>query len=88
MLGNAAHLLVYGPGTNNANLSLSRFLALTKGLRAQLRADITNAFNHPSFNAIGTVFDPATYLLPSSTFGRVTAAGPGRSIQLTFKLVF
>jgi len=87
-LGNAAHLLVYGPGTNNANLSLSRILALTKRLRAQLRADIINAFNHPSFNAIGTVFDPATYLLPSSTFGRVTAAGPGRSIQLTFKLVF
>ncbi len=87
-LGNAARYLLFGPGTNNFNLSLARTLELSKRWKGQLRGEFRNAFNHPSFDRLGTVFDPATYRLPSSTFGRVTGAGPGRSVQFTFKLVF
>ncbi len=88
LLGNAARYLVFGPGTNNFNLSLARTMALSKRWQGQFRAEFSNVFNHPSFSALGTVFDLATYLLPSSTFGRITGAGPGRSVQLTFKATF
>ena len=63
-------------------------MALSKRWKGHFRAEFNNAPNHPSFDAIGAVYDPATYFLPTSSFGRVISAGPGRTVQLTCKFLF
>ena len=82
---------MYGPGINVVNLSAGKKFAIREQIKLQIRADATNAFNHPSF---GT---PANYLT-SPNPGTTTYAGAatnitwltegGRSMQLGVRLEF
>jgi len=47
----------------------------------QFRAESYNIFNHPNFAALGTT-------VGTSTFGNITAAGPGRILSFGLKLMF
>ena len=40
---------LYGPGLNEVNLSAGKTFALWRTMQLLIRADATNAFNHPSF---------------------------------------
>lgn len=40
---------MYGPGLNVVNLSAGKTFAIGDKVNLQIRADTTNAFNHPSF---------------------------------------
>jgi hypothetical protein len=82
-----------GPGINNWDLSLMKnFGVFGEGRALQLRADAFNAFNHTQWSSINT--PGYSYVLddrlsnPASTFGYVTAARPGRHMQLALKFIF
>jgi hypothetical protein len=52
-----------GPGLSVVNLSAGKTFTLREGIQLQIRADSTNAFNHPSFGP------PNQSLVPDSTPG-------------------
>jgi hypothetical protein len=79
--GNATRGLIYGPGDSTSDLALLRYVNVGSGMRLQLRGEFFNVFNQVNF------FAPTTNL-SSSTFGRITGAGPGRVVQLALKLIW
>jgi hypothetical protein len=82
-LGNTARVLdwVRGFSQKSESVSLSKGFPLKERLRALLRADVQNPFNFVRWS------NPNTNIT-SSLFGRVTAAAPGRAVQLGLALEF
>jgi hypothetical protein len=101
--GNARRNQLTGPGLEQVNLGLGKTFHFIEGINFELRADASNAFNHPSFglpNANLTVC-PASGVLPSgcggygaiatgtSTItGFATSTQNGRTVQLSGHLTF
>jgi carboxypeptidase family protein len=79
--GDAKRGLIYGPGDVVTDMALLRHVNLGPDLRLQLRAEFFNLFNQVNFNNPNTT-------LSSTTFGRITGAGPGRAIQLAVKVIW
>jgi hypothetical protein len=79
--GNATRGLIYGPAESTSDLAVLRYVSLGSDLRMQLRAEFFNAFDEVNFN------NPVTNI-SSATFGRITGSGPGRVVQLAFKLIW
>jgi hypothetical protein len=79
--GDAKRGLIYGPGESGTDLAILRYVNLRSDLRLQLRGEFFNAFNQVNFN------NPNTNL-SSSTFGRITGAGPGRVIKVAAKIIW
>ncbi len=91
-----------GMGINNFNLSVSRVFRMTERMRAELRADATNAFNRTEFSvaSIDRAFGSANAspargpigLTTDANFGSLDiTAKPGRNpryIQLSMKVTF
>jgi outer membrane receptor protein involved in Fe transport len=70
-----------GPGQNNLDLGLFKNFFLPRNATLQLRVEAFNAFNHPQWLTVETN-------LVNSNFGVVTAARPGRIVQLGAKLIW
>jgi Carboxypeptidase regulatory-like domain len=70
-----------GDGIINFDISLAKNLWLTGERFLQLRVELFNAFNHPNFGLPGHTFG-------APTFGVVSDAGPGRTVQLGLRFVF
>ncbi len=88
--GNAGKDVFHGPGINNWDTSLFKNMPFLEGhLRAQLRVEAYNIFNHTQFTTVGTA---ATYnasgVQTSATFGQYTAAANGRQLQLALRIMF
>jgi hypothetical protein len=88
-LGNAAKVVLRGPGINNFDLGLYKNLYLKERFRFQLRWETYNAFNHTQFSGIDTtaLFNAAG-LQTNARFGRLISAGNPRRMQLALKLIF
>lgn len=69
------------PGFWNLDLALSKNIALTGGLRLQVRGDMFNAFNATSFSGLNTT-------ITSPNFGRFTATRGARVVQLNTRLIW
>ena len=82
-LGNTARVLdwVRGFSQKSESVSISKGFPLKEPLRALLRADVQNPFNFVRWS------NPNTNIT-NSLFGRVTAAAPGRSVQLGLAFEF
>jgi hypothetical protein len=82
-LGNTARVLDWARGFSqkSESISLVKSLPVREKVHALLRADVQNPFNFVRWN------NPNTNIT-SSTFGRVTGAAPGRSVQLSLALEF
>jgi hypothetical protein len=81
--GNAGRDLATGPRFMNTDFAVLRTFNLrAERLRLQLRGEFFNAFNQVNFN------NPNTNLSSGSTFGRITSATDGRTIQLGVKLIW
>jgi hypothetical protein len=81
--GNSGRNSLVGPSYFDTDMSLVKnfpFLK-TEGSHIQLRGDFFNVFNNVQFN------NP-TVSNSSAVFGKVTAAGPARQIQLALRLSF
>jgi hypothetical protein len=89
--GNVRRNSLYGPGINQVNLSAGKSFSIREGIAIQIRADASNAFNHPSFqqptgtlaspNADGVYTGPTTNQITDTTVG-------GRNVQLGARLSF
>lgn len=81
--GNAPRNFIIGPGAVNFDLMLNKKVPLWSESRTlEIRADMFNAFNRANFN------NPGSNLASTASFGRITAAGPGRIMQLALKIEF
>jgi hypothetical protein len=79
--GNAARVLIDGPGTQSVDLSLSRNFPVVSRVRLQLRWDILNALNRVNY------LNPVSNL-DSGTFGRIQGAKGMRQQQVSVKITF
>jgi hypothetical protein len=81
--GDSGRFNLYGPGTWNMDVSLSRTFALTKGERFKLesRVEAFNIFNHANWNS-------PTVSITSSTFGQITSFSSPRILQVALKLSY
>jgi hypothetical protein len=72
---------IHGPGLNNWDFSFAKSFDLTERVRLQFRSELYNAFNQVNLDQPNTN-------VSSGTFGVITSALPGRSIQFGLKLYF
>ena len=90
--GNAGRTFGRGPGIMNTDLALFKNIDITGDLRAQLRIEAYNVFNHTQFDNLETAnlnpqWDQSGVQMNPS-FGKVTSAQDPRIIQLAFRLRF
>jgi hypothetical protein len=92
--GNSGRNIITMPGINNWDVGILKDFSFTERLKLQLRLETFNTWNHPQFFP-----DPLTAAfagggttvvnnVDSTNFGAVTAAAPGRIIQLGAKFIF
>lgn len=88
-LGNLGKNTMFGPGTNNWDLSMYRNLRLSERVNGQLRLESYNTFNHTQwstfntalqFNSQGAMVNPA--------FDTPNAARPPRRVQVAVRVWF
>jgi trimeric autotransporter adhesin len=79
--GNARRNSIIGPLTKVFDMAFTKIFPLKESRVLEFRAQATNVFNIPKYTAIDTVVN-------SPTFGRVTAIGAMRAIQLTARFRF
>jgi hypothetical protein len=81
--GNAGRNTIPGPGTVNFNMSLDRFITLSreKGVRADFRVDAANIFNTPNFSGLATVVN-------AQDFGRITSVKAMRVLTFSLRVRF
>ncbi len=80
--GNAGRAILRGPAVASQDFSLFKdFHLIGESLKVQYRADLLNAFNHPTLGNPGTTFDTAA-------FGQITSAGGNRTVQMALKVIF
>ena len=82
-LGNTARALDWARGFTgkSESISLAKRIPITERVRAAVRADVQNPFNFVRWS------NPNTNVT-ASTFGKVTGASAGRTIQLNATLEF
>ncbi len=95
--GNARRNSIYGPGIELINISAGKKFDIYERVKLQIRADATNAFNHPSFGfptttnaTVGASQAPGQAYSPTA-FGVQQINGVqvgGRTIQLGARLEF
>jgi hypothetical protein len=78
---------VVGPGTQAVSLSLLKGFQIREGMRFQIGAAASNAFNHPNYAAPSNL-SVGTAGFASLTNVQTQEAGGPRSIQATARLSF
>lgn len=79
--GNSGQNIVYGPGVNNLDLTITKNTKFGENRRVEFRTELFNALNHGQFLRPNTTVGTAQ-------FGTITAARDARQIQFGIKLVF
>jgi hypothetical protein len=82
--GNSGRNVIIGPGIRNVDLAASRTMRLSDRSRAQFRADLYNAFNHPNFVAPPSMQNFAD----SPDFGALFVARSPRIVQIGLKFLW
>jgi hypothetical protein len=80
-LGNFGRNVLIGPGYADWDVGLFKDTNVTERAKVQFRSEFFNIFNRANFN------NPDTNM-QDSHFGWITSANPGRTIQLSLKLIF
>jgi len=73
--GNAGRGIIRADGLVSFDLSISKNFLFREGMYLQFRGDFFNAFNHPDFNRPNST-------MGSASFGSISSATAGRTIQL------
>lgn len=69
-------------------MSLSKTLGLSPRVKLQLRAEAFNVFNQHSFTNLNTTVNFDSSGRPTQGYGAVTAASPGRTLELGARVTF
>jgi hypothetical protein len=83
--GNTGRNSFHGPGIINTDFALIKDTKITERTSFQMGIEAYNLFNHTQF---GTATVTPTGNILSANFGRITAAAPGRLVQLRAKVNF
>lgn len=88
--GNAGWDILYGPGINNWDLSLSKKFRFSESRVLSFRFEGFNAFNHTQFSSVYATanFNPTTGAQTDPSFGMPSAARNPRNIQLSGRFMF
>jgi Carboxypeptidase regulatory-like domain len=79
--GDLGRFAIYGPGSIQFDVAMSRTFPVKERYRLDFRADFFNIMNHGNWS------NPTTSIA-SSTFGSITSFGSPRIIQMALKLYF
>jgi hypothetical protein len=90
VFGNMGRNSIRGPGVNKWDLALFKNFRWRDSARLQFRGEAFNAFNHPSFDTIGTsLTTTGTGVNPNTnSFDVVTGTRDARVMQVALKLMF
>jgi len=88
-LGNLGKNTMYGPGTNNWDLSLYRNVKFSERVTSQLRLETYNTFNHSQWSGYNTSlqFNSAGAMV-NTPFDTPNGARPPRRMQVALRLWF
>ena len=88
--GNAPIDNIHGPGRNNFDMTFSKNNRIGERTNVQLRWEIYNIFNHPSFYQLNTTaqFNAGTGAQVNGAFGQLTNTLTPRVMQLALRLTF
>jgi hypothetical protein len=79
--GNSSRLSFHNPGVNNVDFMIAKTFVIREGIKAVLRGEFFNVFNHTNFTDVNNS-------LTSPGFGTITSARDPRIIQLGLKFSF
>jgi hypothetical protein len=81
---------LYGPGFNDWDIAFAKSIRIKERVSGQLRCEMYNAFNHPSFSSLNTTanFNPTTGQQVNTAFGQLTADRQPRIIQMSLRFTF
>lgn len=87
--GNAGPNILYGPGTNNWDLSMTKRFAFGEGRLLSLRGEAFNVWNHTQFSGVYSTasFMPGGVQIDPN-FGLPSAARAPRNIQISARFTF
>ena len=80
--GTSPRNVLRAPGTFNLDWSVAKSFHISERFSTQLRGDFFDLLNTPHFNA------PGSSVASTSTFGKITAAGDPRIVQLSLRVRF
>jgi hypothetical protein len=80
--GSAPRNILRNPSYFNVDYSIQKTFAATERWRLQLRGDFFNLFNNVHFS------QPGANVSSASTFGKITAAGDPRIVQVALRVLF
>jgi hypothetical protein len=80
-VGSAGFGTVLNPGLHLWDFSFRKQFSLTERAKLRFQADMFNAFNKANLKTLSVT-------TTSRDFGSLTAAGPGRDVQMGLKLTF
>ena len=88
--GNAARMVFRGPGVNNFDLAVNKYIPVYEKYRLLLRFEAYNAFNHTQFSSVNTTvqFNPATGQQVNAALGTITGARTPRVGQASLRFLF
>jgi hypothetical protein len=84
-LGNVPRRFFYGPGINNFDMTLTKWLAITESKSLEFRMEAFNVFNHAQFYGPAAVNGEVN---DAQTFGQVVSAATPRLVQCALKFTF
>ena len=84
--GDSPRNFLTGPGYKAVDLALSRDFRFGERFKLRIRAEGTNIFNMVNYD-LPNASVPAN-VATSTTFGRITSAGPMRRLQFGARLTF
>jgi hypothetical protein len=79
--GDSPRSVLRGPAWKNVDLTLSKSFKITERWRTELRGEFFNALNHPNLDIPG-------HTLGNADFGVISAAEPGRTVQVALRVAF
>ena len=87
--GNAGANILYGPGTNNWDLSATKRFRIGESRMLSFRGEVFNTWNHTQFSGLYTTaqFQPSGVQIDPN-FGLPNAARAARNIQISGRLTF
>jgi hypothetical protein len=86
--GNLARNAVVGPRFDTLDVSVSKLVSLTAGVRMQLQADVFNVFNHANLGQPGRIVGSPNFGVITNTRFPPGDSGSSRQVQLAVKVLF